>query len=105
MGDKTKAVRAYKVIGFLAVLFLICPHKAYANPVSAITKVVGGILQVPVSIIVGTVSGPPIVGTLLGAVNGTLHGVGMVASGLLELGMDGVGLAKMAAPYVLPFVL
>ena len=59
----------------------------------------------PVSLIVGTFSGPPIVGTLLGAVNGTIRGVGMVASGVLELGMDGIGLAKMAAPYVLPFVL
>jgi len=89
----------------LAVLFLICPHPAYANPVSAVSKVVAGVLQVPVSLIVGTFSGPPIIGTLLGAVNGTIRGVGMVASGVLELGMDGIGLAKMAAPYVLPFVL
>lgn len=78
---------------------------AQANPISAISKVVAGILQVPVSIIVGTASGPPIVGTLMGAINGTFQGLGMVAGGVLELGMDGVALAKMAAPYVLPFLL
>ncbi len=66
---------------------------------------VAGVLQVPVSLIVGTFSGPPIIGTLFGAVNGAIKGVGMVAGGVLELGMDGIGLAKMAAPYVLPFVL
>ena len=89
----------------IAVLLAVHPHPAQANPISAVSKVVAGVLQVPISIIVGTFSGPPIVGTLLGAVNGTIQGVGMVASGVLELGMDGVGLAKMAAPYVLPFVL
>lgn len=105
MGDETKAVSIRKITGFLAVLFLIFPHSAHANPISAISKVVAGVLQVPVSLIVGTVNGPPVIGTLLGAVNGTIKGVGMVAGGVLELGMDGIGLAKMAAPYVLPFLL
>lgn len=89
------------------VVFLLTayPRAAHANPVSAVGKVVAGVLQVPVSIIVGTFSGPPVLGTLMGAANGILQGTGMIAGGVLELGMDGIGLAKMAAPYVLPFLL
>ena len=95
-------MRTAAVLLFLLIAY---PHPAQANPVSAVGKVVAGVLQVPVSIIVGTFSGPPVLGTLMGAANGILQGTGMIAGGMLELGMDGIGIAKMAAPYVLPFLL
>jgi hypothetical protein len=87
-----------------AVLLLWAPP-AEAAIFKGISQIIGGILQVPVSIVMGTVNGPPLVGTLLGAVNGVFGGVASVASGAFELAASGVGLAKMVAPYVLPFLL
>lgn len=105
MGGQTKITKRLCAAAIVALLIFACPRAAQANPISAVGKVVAGVLQVPVSIIVGTFSGPPIIGTLLGTANGLLQGTAMVAGGVLELGMDGIALAKMAAPYVLPFVL
>jgi hypothetical protein len=87
-----------------AVLLLWAPP-AEAAVVKGLMQLIGGVLRVPASILAGTVNGPPLVGTLLGAVNGVVGGVGMVASGALELASSGVAVAKMVAPYLLPFLL
>lgn len=89
---------------FLAFLIIGAPP-AYANPVSGLVKIAAGIFRPIAGILAGTFGGPPIVGTLVGAVNGTVQGVGLVASGVTELAFDGVSLAKSFAPYLLPFVL
>jgi hypothetical protein len=78
---------------------------AHANPISGVLKIVAGVFQVPLGILAGTLGGPPIVGTIAGAFSGTLQGVGLVTSGVLELAWDGVSLAKAAAPFLLPFLL
>ncbi|MBI2093272.1 MAG: hypothetical protein HYT88_00910 [Candidatus Omnitrophica bacterium] len=88
---------------FSAASFLIVPV-AEANPIRGLFKMVAGVLQVPLSTLVGTVSGPPIVGTVLGAVNGTVSGVGLVLGGAWEVAAFGVDAAKAAAPFVLPFL-
>ena len=90
----------------VAVLWFcgVAADPAEANVVSGLAKIVGGVLNIPLSILVGTVSGPPLVGTLMGAVSGTINGLGMIAGGALELAVDGAALAKAAAPYGLPFV-
>lgn len=105
MGDQTKALRFLAVSSVVIGVLAANPPVAEANVISGLTKIVAGVLNMPLSVLAGTMSGPPLVGTLLGAVNGTLQGIGMVAGGALELAMDGVALAKMAAPFVLPFVL
>ena len=83
---------------------LLFAQPAEANPISGIMKIVAGVLQVPLSTLAGTFSGPPIVGTVLGAVNGTIQGVGLVAGGALELALDGVAVAKTVGPFLLPFL-
>jgi len=76
---------------------------AEANVFRGVQKIIAGVLQVPLSTLAGTFSGLPVAGTVLGAVNGTLRGLGLVASGALELAMDGVVVAKTVAPFLLPF--
>ena len=88
-----------------AVLVCSAPRSAEANLISGLTKIVSGAFQLPLSILVGTFTGPPVVGTLMGAVNGTIRTVALVAGGTLEVAADGVALAKRAAPFVLPFLL
>ncbi|MBI2104414.1 MAG: hypothetical protein HYT90_02365 [Candidatus Omnitrophica bacterium] len=88
---------------FLA-LTLGLASPAEAGLISGIQKIVGGIFQLPLSTLVGTFTGPPLLGTAMGAVNGLVSGTGMVLGGALEVTGAGVSLAKMVAPYVLPFV-
>ena len=45
-----------------------------AAVVKGLQEVVAGVFQVPLSIISGTFSGPPIIGTLFGAASGLLSG-------------------------------
>ncbi len=105
MGNKEKRVLKFSgLAGFLLLACAFFPRPAEANIVSGVTKMVVGIFSIPLTTLAGTFSGPPIFGTLMGAVNGTIRGVGLVTSGALELALDGAGLAKAAAPYVLPFL-
>ena len=98
---KRSGACALLVIG----LWCVNPRPAEANVVSGLSKIVAGVFQLPVSILVGTFPGPPVVGTLMGVVNGTIRTVTLVGGGALELAADGAALAKAAAPFVLPFVL
>ena len=77
---------------------------AEAAIIRGLQEVIGGILSVPVSTLDGTFHGPPILGTLIGAVNGLIGGVGLVAHGELELGISAVSVAKTVAPFILPFL-
>ena len=104
MGDQTALKRSVRIVGLLAGL-VVFASPAQANLVRGIEEIVSGVLTVPLSTLGGTFSGPPILGTLVGAVNGVLGGVGLVAHGALELIVSGVSLAKTVAPYVLPFLL
>jgi hypothetical protein len=58
------------------------------------------VLGLPLSILAGTVSGPPIIGTLAGAVSGTINGVGLVLSGAVELAAAAIPVAKAVAPFL-----
>ena len=84
----------------LAAVLLIPGPSAQAGLVRGIMYIIGGVLEVPRSTLAGTFSGPPIVGTLVGAVNGTLRGLGLVTRGVLETGLSAVGLLKKYAPLI-----
>ena len=88
----------------VAVL-LLAPPSAHADIIRGLTKIVAGVLTVPVSVLAGTFNGPPIIGTLAGAFSGTINGVGSVLSGVLDVASSAIPLAKAVAPCVLPFVL
>ena len=88
----------------VAVL-LLCAPPAHADIIRGLTKILTGVLTLPVSIITGTFSGPPVLGTVLGVVNGAVGGVTMVASGLLDLAASAVPIAKAVAPFLIPVFL
>ena len=87
----------------VAVL-LVAPPAAHADIIRGLTKIIGGVLSVPMSVLSGTFNGPPVIGTLVGAVNGVVGGVGSVLSGVLDVASSAIPIAKVVAPYVLPFV-
>ena len=79
--------------------------EAHAGIITGIQKIVMGVFSIPVQTLTGTFSGPPILGTVMGALNGAIGGVGLVLGGVIDIASGAIPLAKTAAPYVLPFVL
>jgi hypothetical protein len=81
-------------------LWLLLATPAEASLFGGIAKVVTGVLTLPLSILAGTMNGPPIIGTLAGAVNGTISGVGLVLSGAVDLAAAAIPVAKAVAPFL-----
>ena len=88
-----------------AAIWLLAPLPAHAGLVQGLGKIVAGVFQLPVAVLAGTASGPPILGTLLGVVNGAIGAVTLLAGGTLEVAAAAIPLARAAAPFVFPFVL
>ena len=84
---------------------LAAAPRAEAGVLDGVMDVVSGVLNVPVAILQGTFNGPPVVGTLLGAINGVLGGTALVARGALRLGVAAVETAKRVGPYLIPIFL
>lgn len=93
------------LIPIVASMVLGFSPPADANLVRGVQEVIMGLLQVPLSTLAGTFSGPPVIGTIVGAATGLVSGVGLVTHGALELLASGVSIAKTVAPFVLPFLL
>jgi hypothetical protein len=88
----------------LLLLLIASAPPAEAGLFRGAREVVSGVLQVPLSTLAGTFRGPPVVGTVFGAVNGLFGGLGLITSGALNLAAGTLGLAKSAAPFLLPFL-
>ena len=88
----------------LVLSLIIGAVPAQADLISGLGKIVAGVFAIPLSVITGTLSGPPILGTVLGVANGTINAVGLVAGGTLEVAASAVPIAKTVAPFLLPFL-
>ena len=84
---------------------LLIATPAEANLIRGIQYLAAGIFEIPRSVLVGTLSGPPILGTAFGVVGGALRTVGYLLGGTLEVAGTAIPLAKKAVPMVLPFLL
>lgn len=104
MGKQAAPARAVSAV--LAVLGFVCaaPSSAEASLFGGVSKIVLGVFQLPLGVLAGTITGPPLVGTALGAVNGAWQTVGLVTGGAFEVVASAVPLVKAAAPFVLPFL-
>ena len=97
--------RVLASLPLLIVVLLFAAAPAEAGILRGIQEVVTGVVNVPLQTLAGTFNGPPVVGTAVGAVRGLLGGLGLVTSGALNIGLGALGLAKTAAPFLLPFLL
>lgn len=80
------------------------PSVVDADVLRGLMRVVSGVFEIPRATLAGTVSGPPVLGTVLGALTGAVNGLGLVAGGTLETVVSLVPLALKAAP-LLPIFL
>lgn len=92
------------VIGVVAMQWCLGTPSADANIVRGLAEVVAGVFALPMGIIQGTFSGPPVLGTVVGAVSGTINTVTLVAGGAMDIVSGVIPLAQAAAPFVLPFL-
>ncbi len=95
--------RRFKKLGILVVIFLMSvnPPDAHADIIRGLMKIVGGVIEVPKSLIVGTLTGPPIIGTIAGTLIGAVNGVVMAAGGAIETAFSVVPLALKALPFLI----
>ena len=91
-------------LGMLVLVWLIAAPPAEAAVVQGLARLFSAVFHLPLAILAGTFSGPPVIGTLMGAVNGIVGSLGLAGSGAMELGISAVSVAKAAAPYLLPFL-
>ena len=68
--------------------------------VGGIGDILNGVLAIPVDMVAGTLSGPLLLGTVGGALHGTLRALGSTARGVLRLIGVAIPLAAKAAPLI-----
>ena len=96
-----------QVIVWLAVLLITAlSATAHAgNLTQGLVDVVTGPLELPKQIVVGTFTGPPILGTIAGVFTGAFSAVGTTLRGVAELASGAISVGSTLAPYALPFIL
>jgi len=103
-----KRMRRGLLVAGIAGLLAVGPAAPAAHAdydlVGAVGDVVVGALAIPVDTIAGTLTGPPILGTVGGLLHGVLRTIGMTSRGLLRIAGMAVPVATSLAPF-LPLVL
>lgn len=102
-----KRGRAGVVAGLVLAALLVgpaSPAHAENDLLGGIGDIIGGAFAIPVDTLVGTFSGPPIVGTIGGALHGTVRALSSTTRGVFRLLGVGIPLALRAAPYVFFFL-
>lgn len=90
MNKKEKHVLYY--CGILSAFFVIAPSASAAEPsrepsfLHGLGEVIDGlVLELPKTILEGTLGGPPVVGTVIGALAGTAQAAQKTVAGVLEM--------------------
>ena len=86
------------------VVMLAFPSLAHADIVRGLMRIVDGVFAIPQGALSGTMSGPPILGTVFGTVVGAVRGVAMVTSGALETVISSIPIVEKLAPLIPIFV-
>ena len=92
--------RAAWAVMVASVLLVVAPATCYASLTGGIINLVRGVFAIPMGIFSGTFGGPPILGTVGGALQGTLQAVALTARGALELVGVAIPLAAKVAPLI-----
>ena len=102
MAGKRARVRALVVVAAIVVAWAAPMRQAAAanGLMGGIGDILGGVLSIPMGILAGTMSGPPILGTVGGALAGSLNAVSLTTRGLLKLVGVAIPTAAAVAPYI-----
>jgi hypothetical protein len=76
---------------------------AHADLLGGLADLVQGVISLPVNVLAGTLSGPPVLGTVGGVLTGTVNTINYTARGLLGVAGAAIPTASTLAP-LLPFL-
>ena len=101
--------RWFACLALAACLAMAAAAPAYANSaIQGVADIITAPLELPLQALAGTLSGPPIIGTVFGLLSGACSAVGKlvrgaagVALGAVQLGASAAPLAPLALPFVL----
>ncbi len=99
-----RLTRAIALTAIIVTAAAVCAPPAQASLLGGIAHIIGGVFEVPRSILVGTFTGFPIVGTAFGALAGVVNGTAMVARGTLEVVGAAIPIAAKLAPLIPVFL-
>jgi len=101
MGGKTLPVSRWLLAGAIIVtITMAAPGHAEASLTGALSDLFNAVFAIPMGALSGTMSGPPLVGTLGGALFGAVNTLGYTMRGALQLVGVAIPLALKAAPYI-----
>ena len=92
--------RRASAILIVGVLLVAAPATCHASLTGGIMDLVGGVFAIPMGILQGTFGGPPIIGTIGGALQGVLQTVALTTRGAFELVGVAIPLAAKVAPLI-----
>ena len=102
-----KARRWLVIVGVMLAV-VVAPQMARADDagglMSGISDLFSGIFAIPVGVISGTLSGPLIIGTVGGALQGVLNTIGYTTRGVLQILGVAIPIATKAAPLIPVFL-
>ena len=71
--------------------------------VAGVGDLVSGVFALPMTVLKGTLSGPPVIGTLNGAIAGTFYTLGLAARGTVRIIRGGIPIAVKLLPFLALF--
>lgn len=100
MHSATRRLPLFSIALLVFIGAAAAPARADNDLVGGLTDVVQGALAIPVGAIAGTLGGPPLIGTVGGALQGALNALGYTTRGVLRL----VGVAVPTAASLAPLI-
>jgi len=83
----------------VAVALVAAPAPAHANLFRGLGYIIAGVLEIPRQTL-GNALNPPVLGAVVGALGGTLRGLGLVTRGTLEVVGTVIPMAIKLAPLI-----
>ena len=95
---------ALVAVALFVSLVVSGPARAHAGAgndlIGGVGDIVAGAVSLPLNILTGTVSGPPIIGTLNGVLAGTFQTLGLTARGLMRITRGAIPIAMKLLPFL-----
>ena len=92
-------------LALLLLALVVAAPDAHAAIGRGIGCLIAVIFELPRSTLAGTLGGPPIVGTLVGALTGAVRTIGYLAQGTFEIAASAIPIAKAIGPFLIPIFL
>ena len=102
MAANSHSVCRWLIISSIAAVVVVGPlaSPAEASLGGAISDLLSAILSLPSGVLAGTFGGPPLIGTVVGVLQGAVNTVGYATRGTLQLVGVAIPLALKLAPYI-----